>query len=97
MKYNRNRGSITISSRLVGDDQVCVDVSDTGPGMTGEDLELIFIPFERLGANATGTEGTGIGLPLAKTLTGAMGGALTVASVRGEGTIFTATFPRARM
>jgi signal transduction histidine kinase/CheY-like chemotaxis protein len=95
VKYNRSGGTIAIASQLVGSDRISVAVSDTGPGMTPYDLELIFIPFERLGAGATGTEGTGIGLPLAKTLTGAMGGSLAVSSVQGKGTVFTVTFPRA--
>ncbi len=95
VKYNRKGGAVEIASQLAGNDQVSVVVSDTGLGMNREDLDLIFIPFERLDAGRTGTEGTGIGLPLAKTLTGAMGGSLTVSSVPGEGTAFTVTFPRA--
>ncbi len=47
-------------------------VSDTGPGISPENIERIFVPFERLGAETTAVEGTGIGLPLARALTDAM-------------------------
>ncbi len=47
-------------------------VTDTGRGMSADDLERIFMPFERLGAERHGIEGTGIGLPLAKALAEAM-------------------------
>jgi signal transduction histidine kinase/ActR/RegA family two-component response regulator len=96
VKYNRPAGTIVITSQLEEPDQISIVVSDTGQGMTHNDLELIFIPFERINAGRTDTEGTGIGLPLAKTLTEAMGGSLTVSSVPGEGSVFTVTFPRAR-
>ena len=60
------------------------------------DLERIFIPFERLGAEQTAIEGTGIGLPLARAFAEAMGGQLTASSVDGEGSTFTITLPARR-
>jgi signal transduction histidine kinase/ActR/RegA family two-component response regulator len=95
VKYNRHGGTITISGQEKGPSQVTVVVSDTGRGITQEDLERIFLPFERLGAGETSIEGTGIGLPLARALTQAMGGQLTVSSVPGQGSAFTVTLPRA--
>jgi signal transduction histidine kinase len=85
VKYNRRGGAITITCREGGASQASVVISDTGRGMRQEDLERIFAPFERLGADQTDIEGTGIGLPLAKALTEAMGGQLTTSSVLGEG------------
>ena len=70
-------------------------VTDTGRGMSADDLERIFMPFERLGAERSGIEGTGIGLPLAKALAEAMQGRLTATSVLDEGSKFTITLPRA--
>ncbi len=70
-------------------------VTDTGPGIRAADLERIFVPFERLGVEQTGVEGTGIGLPLARALAQAMAGRLTASSVHGEGSAFTVTLPRA--
>jgi CheY-like chemotaxis protein len=71
-------------------------VADTGQGLSPDDLDRVFVPFERLGAEQTETEGTGIGLPLAKALTEAMGGRLSASSVPGEGSAFTITLPRAQ-
>ena len=95
VKYNRHGGAITITCQEAGADQASVIISDTGRGMREEDLERIFAPFERLGADQTEIEGTGIGLPLAKALTEAMGGQLTASSVLGEGSAFTVSLPRA--
>jgi signal transduction histidine kinase/CheY-like chemotaxis protein len=95
VKYNHSGGTITITSQEADAGQVSVTVSDTGPGIQPEDLERIFIPFERLGAELTPIEGTGIGLPLAKALTETMGGRLVASSVVGEGSAFTVSLPRA--
>jgi signal transduction histidine kinase/ActR/RegA family two-component response regulator len=95
VKYNHKDGSITISCAEAGTGQASIVVTDTGPGLAPDDLERIFIPFERLGAERTEVEGTGIGLPLAKALTEAMGGQLTVSSVLGQGAAFTVSLTRA--
>src|SRR6202453_4395195 len=95
VKDNHKDGSITISCTEAGTGQVSIVVTDTGPGLAADDLERIFIPFERLGAERTAVEGTGIGLPLAKALTEAMQGQLTVSSVLGQGAAFTVSLTRA--
>lgn len=95
VKYNRRGGSITITCREEGAGQASVVISDTGPGLSAGELTRIFVPFERLGAEQTGIEGTGIGLPLARALAEAMGGHLGASSVAGEGSAFTITLPRA--
>jgi signal transduction histidine kinase/ActR/RegA family two-component response regulator len=95
VKYNKIGGTITITCGEVGQDQASVTVTDTGRGMSAEGLERIFTPFDRLGAEQSGIEGTGIGLPLAKALSEAMQGRLTATSVPGEGSQFTVTLPRA--
>jgi signal transduction histidine kinase/ActR/RegA family two-component response regulator len=94
VKYNRRGGSITISCRAEGTGQAVIVVSDTGPGLSPENIERIFMPFERLGAEQTAVEGTGIGLPLARALTEAMRGRLTASSVLGQGSTFTISLPR---
>src|SRR5450755_59902 len=95
VKYNHRDGIITLSCQEEGTDRVIVVVSDTGPGLSPDDLERIFVPFERLGAERTAIEGTGIGLPLARALTEAMHGRLTASSVLGQGAAFTVSLPRA--
>jgi signal transduction histidine kinase/ActR/RegA family two-component response regulator len=95
VKYNHRDGSITISCQEEGTDQASIVVTDTGPGLSLENIERIFLPFERLGAEQTTVEGTGIGLPLAKALAEAMRGQLTVSSVLGQGAAFTISLPRA--
>jgi signal transduction histidine kinase/ActR/RegA family two-component response regulator len=94
IKYNRVGGSVTITCRAAGPDQASLTVADTGPGIAAADLDRIFDPFERLGAEQTAIEGTGIGLPLARAFAEAMHGTLIAASVPGEGTTFTITLPR---
>ena len=95
IKYNRHGGTVTLTCQAVSSGQVSLAVADTGPGIPAADLDRIFHPFERLGAEQTAIEGTGIGLPLARAFAEAMKGHLTVASAPGEGTTFTVTLPRA--
>jgi CheY-like chemotaxis protein len=65
-----------------------ISVIDTGVGIPPDQLKLLFTPFERLGAEATGIEGTGLGLALSRGLAAAMGGSLGVASGLDRGTTF---------
>jgi signal transduction histidine kinase/ActR/RegA family two-component response regulator len=94
VKYNRQGGTITISCQDDSASQASIVVSDTGPGISPENIERIFVAFERLGAEQTEVEGTGIGLPLARTLTDAMHGQLTASSVPGQGSAFALILPR---
>jgi PAS domain S-box-containing protein len=71
-----------------------IEVHDSGHGIPADELERIFAPFERLDA-ASGTEGTGLGLSLARNLVEAMGGIVTVTSTPGEGSTFTVELTRA--
>jgi signal transduction histidine kinase/CheY-like chemotaxis protein len=95
IKYNRFGGSIRITCQPAGPSLVTLVVADTGPGLSETDLRRIFVPFDRLGAERTGIEGTGIGLPLAQAFAKAMAGELTASSTPGEGAAFTVTLPRA--
>lgn len=95
IKYNRYGGRVTIGCQADGSEQVMVVVTDTGAGLSEADMQRIFVPFDRLGAEQTGIEGTGIGLPLARAFAIAMDGELTASSTPGEGTAFTVTLPRA--
>ena len=68
---------------------MAIVVQDTGPGLSADKLARLFNPFDRLGAEETEVEGTGMGLALSKGLMEAMGGDLTAESVEGSGTTFT--------
>jgi signal transduction histidine kinase/CheY-like chemotaxis protein len=95
VKYNRRGGSITITCQEHEDGQVAIAVTDTGPGLSGTDLDRIFVPFERLTAESSDVEGTGIGLPLARALAQVMHGELRAMSTLGQGSTFTVSLRRA--
>lgn len=87
IKYNRERGAVTVTlTRTLG--RARLDVRDTGLGIPAERLDDLFVPFERLGAEATGIQGTGLGLALSKRMVEAMGGTMDVQSSVGEGSTF---------
>jgi CheY-like chemotaxis protein/two-component sensor histidine kinase len=93
VKYNRERGRVSVSARQAEQGRVHIDIADTGAGIPPEKLALLFRPFERLGAEQSGVEGTGLGLALAKGLAEAMNGAITAQSVLDEGSVFTLELP----
>ncbi|WP_140635658.1 CHASE domain-containing protein [Methylibium rhizosphaerae] len=95
VKYNREGGGLRLACRAVSDGSVEVEVSDTGLGMSEAQLADLFQPFNRLGRERSGQEGTGIGLVISKRLAELMGGTLRARSVEGEGSTFVLTLPRA--
>ena len=87
IKYNRVNGSIRVTvERRSG--RVRIAVQDTGAGIPPQLVSQLFQPFERLGADKTAIEGTGLGLALSRALCEAMGGTLEVASVVDHGSTF---------
>jgi signal transduction histidine kinase/HAMP domain-containing protein len=95
IKYNRSGGAVTVHLEERPGDRVRVTVADTGPGIPDTKLERLFVPFDRLGMEEREPEGTGLGLPLSRSLVEAMGGALTVESREGEGSRFHVDLPAA--
>jgi PAS domain S-box-containing protein len=92
IKYNRPHGTVTLTcSQEAG--KVRLSVTDTGPGIDPALLDRLFTPFDRLDAESSGIEGTGLGLALSKGLTEAIGGTLGVDSVVGQGSTFWIELP----
>lgn len=88
IKYNRERGNLAIRCQEASGSRIRLEVADDGPGIPSDRLHRLFTPFERLGAEGTGVEGTGLGLALSKRLVEAMGGALGVSTALGQGSTF---------
>ncbi|OQW79899.1 MAG: hypothetical protein BVN35_00505 [Proteobacteria bacterium ST_bin11] len=88
VKYNRPNGSITLSSRQIGDNRVRISITDTGEGLAEQQQQLLFQSFQRLGADNTDIEGTGIGLAITKQLAELMNGKVGVSSTPGIGSTF---------
>lgn len=96
VKYNRPGGSVTLSCRR--DDSAGMlelVVADTGQGMTADQQARLFRPFDRLGAERTAVQGTGLGLTITRLLIDAMGGSLRIESAPAQGTVVRVTLPQA--
>jgi PAS domain S-box-containing protein len=93
IKYGRPGGRIDIVLRAQGD-EVLIEVRDDGPGLTEEQLQHLFEPFNRLGREGGKAPGSGLGLVLTRELAAAMRGRLEVESVVGAGCCFTMRFAR---
>jgi PAS domain S-box-containing protein len=95
VKYNRPGGEVRVGTTPSVDGRVEVAVADTGHGMTAEQLERLFDPFDRLGAESGEVEGTGLGMPLSIGLMEAMGGTIRAESEPGAGTTMRVELPAA--
>lgn len=93
IKYNKDQGKVTVvgqleSVNIFGKPSLRITITDTGIGVSKEDLPRLFNPFERLSTYQLNVEGTGLGLPIARDLIHAMGGRIGVESAKGVGSSF---------
>jgi len=88
IKYNQPGGHVTVVCTLSAPDRVRISVRDTGTGLSAAQLGQLFLPFNRLGQESGGEEGTGIGLVVTKRLVELMGGVIGVDSTPGVGSVF---------
>ena len=93
VKYNREGGSIDLSVEHPSEDFVRIRVTDTGPGIAPERLVELFQPFNRLDAENTEIEGSGIGLTITRRIVEMMGGSIQVESTPGKGSSFWIELP----
>ena len=86
IKYNKKDGDILVS--IEGKEKITrINISDTGCGISKQDINKLFQPFERLGKTSE-IEGAGIGLMVTKELLSSMGGSIGVNSELGKGSTF---------
>jgi len=88
IKYNEVGGGVVVDSVASEDGRIRISVKDAGKGLPPEKLTQLFQPFNRLGQEAGGAEGTGIGLVVTKQLVELLGGAIGVESTVGDGSTF---------
>lgn len=98
IKYNKRGGSVTFSSKTKPLDDgralFCFSVSDTGIGMAPEFLKHIYEPFAQEGDDARSKfQGTGMGMPIVKSLIDLMGGTIEISSEVGVGSTFNVQIP----
>ncbi|MGD0142663.1 MAG: PAS domain-containing sensor histidine kinase [Rhizomicrobium sp.] len=97
-KFTPAGGSVTLSAVIRADGGLSVGVSDTGIGIAAADLQKVLSPFGQVESAFTRKhQGTGLGLPLAKSLAELHGGTLSLESIDGEGTTVTVSLPRSRV
>jgi PAS domain S-box-containing protein len=95
IKYNNAGGTVVVGCELLPERRLRIAVKDSGVGIPADRIDRLFTPFERLGAERTDVEGTGLGLALCKRLAEAMGGSMGAASRDGEGSTFWIELPLA--
>ena len=98
VKFAGAGGTVTVRSDLDDSGDFLIEVSDSGPGMTPEEVRKALEPFTQVGDPMVRPHrGTGLGLPLARSFAKLHGGDLSVSSGVGQGTTVTVRFPKSRV
>ena len=88
VKYNRKGGLVSVTCIALSPERTRIAIQDGGEGLSTAQLTQLFQPFNRLGREGSGEEGTGIGLVMTKRLVELMGGTIGVSSTVGVGSVF---------
>jgi CheY-like chemotaxis protein/anti-sigma regulatory factor (Ser/Thr protein kinase) len=88
IKYNKDKGTVTVNCAVSAPGRIRIRVIDSGAGLSPEKVAQLFQPFNRLGQEATGVAGTGIGLVVTKRLAELMEAVIGVESTVGAGSVF---------
>jgi len=96
VKFTPSGGAVNVSASMDEVGHVVVKITDTGVGIPEDDLDRVLAPFEQADVGtARRYDGTGLGLPLSKSLTELQGGTLSLASKPGAGTCVQVRLPGA--
>ena len=94
IKFAPEGGQVVLSAAREANGSVRIKVSDTGPGMTADEIKVALTPFGQVGDSMKArTEGTGLGLPLCDRFAQALGATFKIESVKGRGTTATLLLP----
>ena len=88
IKYNKAGGTVAVNYSANTAERIRISITDTGEGLSVDNLSQLFQPFNRLGRETGTEEGTGIGLVVSKRLVELMGGEIGAESTVGEGSVF---------
>src|ERR1700761_7421590 len=92
LRYTQH-GTVLMGCRIRGE-TVCIEVHDTGPGISESQREPIFVEFRRGETSAGDTAGTGLGLSIVRRFAGVLGHDIRLTSRPGKGSVFSVTVPR---
>ena len=93
-----HQGSVTIRMRRVADQQVAIEIVDTGIGISADQLNKLFLNFSQVDSSLSRRYGgTGLGLIISKRLIEGMGGSISVTSTADVGSVFTILLPQAQV
>ena len=95
IKFTPENGIITVDLHENQNEEILLSVIDTGIGIKAEHINKVILPFEQVdNSNTSSQKGTGLGLPLTKSLIEMHDGRLTISSIFGEGTTISLVFPK---
>jgi len=97
VKFTESGGEVSVEIALEGQGEIVIRIVDTGVGIAGHDMQRVMAPFGQVAQSSVRNHaGTGLGLPICKSLTELHGGTLSLASEVGAGTTATVRFPPER-